>query len=473
MVFKKQNILSKLASKFKKKQPAGATKPEQKAQQSLVGRGKNQSRATPEDLAQQSLARPEDLAQQSLLGSPRVKGLSPNQKAARRNPPRAPITNISRGPGGGSSSSLSGGGGGGLASTPAGEELRRQIGELLGNNEPSPFDMLAITPVGATARVGGRIAGRVGAKIGKRISLEAVEQAIRSAAKGEGGKRGRAAAGQLIPPEKLAKLNEISRIAINTKTAKQTKSWLSRLVLEAKRKPLTATGIAVGVVGVSTFVVNTLMEAIGTYPFAGFIQQEATNSINHPIEQGFRDRNPERITKALDMKKEVIDPASTQGIANNIPHKNIMDKLDVFFKTETVITEIQDERLIELNNEIAQEEAIAAGLATSEVESFEDRQDRLAIERREREIKAREEDADFQDERVDERAEKRRKQQLKDEAAENKRFDERRQERIDEDIRLEKEKSERFSSRIAADRKARDKEIEEKKKSQLKFGLLG
>lgn len=159
-------------------------------------------------------------------------------------------------------------------------------------------------------------------------------------------------------------LNTAGRVSTNTKTAKQTQSFISRLVASAKANPGTTT-IAAGasVLSVAKFV----NEMVGTYNFAGFIEEEALQTVGFVTSgsvkameddlkfNGGANLNLEDIEltqENLDFEYSVLEPAVWSGIIDATPQKRTKDALGTFNKAGLAAADNKQRRLDEIKRQL-------------------------------------------------------------------------------------------------------------------------
>lgn len=107
-----------------------------------------------------------------------------------------------------------------------------------------------------------------------------------------------------------------SRIATNTATRAATASWLSKLATYAKNPAVIVTG---------------LMGAIGSYPFSGFIKEEALQTLGFAVNTATRNGDIAGAELALKQQSEILDPTLWDEIINKIPYANILTNLKDFY----------------------------------------------------------------------------------------------------------------------------------------------
>lgn len=142
---------------------------------------------------------------------------------------------------------------------------------------------------------------------------------------------GGAAAAPLITTEQgTLMVNAASRIATNTKTITTTTNLLTKLGVAA---PL------------------GVMAIIGTYPFAGFIKEEALQTLSMGTYSAMKKGNIEEAEKALAMQDEILNPSIWERIINTIPFTNVMKQLYDFYKAAKLKTEIDRELITQMKTQ--------------------------------------------------------------------------------------------------------------------------
>jgi len=124
--------------------------------------------------------------------------------------------------------------------------------------------------------------------------------------------------------------NTADTIASNTVTEVATKSWLSKLVTSAKSPVV---------------VVSALVGAIGSYPFAGFIKEEALQTIGFATRSAIQSGDIEGADEAIELQKQILDPSLWSEIKSKIPYVNVLSSLDDFYKSAQVKLSV-DEKIV-------------------------------------------------------------------------------------------------------------------------------
>jgi len=117
----------------------------------------------------------------------------------------------------------------------------------------------------------------------------------------------------------------VTQFATNTATKAATMSLLSKLGLG-----VSAAGLAV--------------TAIGSYPFAGFIQEEAIQTLGFGINSAVRNGDIEGAETATQEVEEIL--AQKDSILSSIPYANVLSKLGKFFEAARIKNAI-DKKVIE------------------------------------------------------------------------------------------------------------------------------
>jgi len=123
------------------------------------------------------------------------------------------------------------------------------------------------------------------------------------------------------------------RIAVNTVNAAKTTSFLTKVASTAKN-PM--------------FVASTIVGAIGSYPFAGFIKEEALQTLGFGINVARQNGDIEGAKKALEQTKEVLNPDVWSKILNAIPYANVLANLKDFYEAATTKLEIDAKNIEEM-----------------------------------------------------------------------------------------------------------------------------
>ena len=121
-----------------------------------------------------------------------------------------------------------------------------------------------------------------------------------------------------------------SKIAVNTFTKKATTTWLSKLAT-ATTNP--------------AFIVSTLIGTIGSYPFAGFIKEEALQTSGFAVKTALDNGDVQGAEEALELQKEILDPGMWGQILEKVPYANVLVKLKDFYEAARLKLTI-DEKVV-------------------------------------------------------------------------------------------------------------------------------
>jgi len=182
--------------------------------------------------------------------------------------------------------------------TPTPEEIRAGVKDVkffdFGNlMKTLPYTLPALMPAGATGSF------------------------LKNAGTGVRALLSRAAAGQVT---KKAVTTTAGRITPNTVNAAKTTSWLTKLARTAKNP---------------TFVASTILSTVGSYPFAGFIKEEALQTLSFATASAIKSGDIEGAEQAIQQTAEVLDPEMWTEILASIPYANILTQLNAFYEAAT------------------------------------------------------------------------------------------------------------------------------------------
>lgn len=110
-------------------------------------------------------------------------------------------------------------------------------------------------------------------------------------------------------------------IATNTATTAKTASWFSKIAASATAPE---------------FVIGTLMATIGSYPFAGFIKEEALQTIGFATKTAIDNGDIASAEEAIRFQEEILNPTIWDNIKAGVPFVNVLDKLDDFYEASRV-----------------------------------------------------------------------------------------------------------------------------------------
>jgi len=102
----------------------------------------------------------------------------------------------------------------------------------------------------------------------------------------------------------------------NTKSAQVTGAWISKLAKTA-RNPI--------VVG------NAIIASLGSYPFAGFIKEEALQTLDFALLSAKQSNDIQGELDSLQLKEEILSPDLWGQILNSIPYANVLKNLETYY----------------------------------------------------------------------------------------------------------------------------------------------
>jgi hypothetical protein len=322
----------------------------------------------------------------------------------------------------------------------------KQIG--FGENDLSPLNLMA----------GGSVIN-----VGKSMIAKLT-------AKSAGSTIAKAAAGQTV--------KKSAAIATNTVNAAKTTSWLSKIAGATVKSP--------------AFVVSAIVGAIGSYPFAGFLKEEALQTLGMATKTAIENGDIAGAEKAYQQQQELLNPDLWKQILGAVPFANTMSALEDFYKAAANKNE-QDRVTIEqmkTNTTKAQNDKIANEKYYSDLrkeqENYEakkrkDMEDYYAsIDEKKRiaDEKKKKDESDYYKKLQDER-DKRDEEKRKENLAEEKRQEEKwRKIREEQDARDKAEREQKLLDDLAEEekwrkiREAQQKAYEDSGKSNLQFGII-
>jgi len=107
--------------------------------------------------------------------------------------------------------------------------------------------------------------------------------------------------------------NAAESFATNGKSLVKTSKWLLANGFNMKTAPL-------------------IMGAIGSYPFAGFIKEEALQTLSFGVLSAKQSGDLVQEEEALNQLQEVLDPSTWNKIVGAIPYVNVLGQLNTFYE---------------------------------------------------------------------------------------------------------------------------------------------
>ena len=120
-------------------------------------------------------------------------------------------------------------------------------------------------------------------------------------------------------------------IATNTATIAKTSSWLGKLAQTAKNPQAVA---------------GALMAAVGSYPFSGFIQEEALQTASFASKTAIENGDLVGAQEAIDFQNEMLNPTFADKVIASVPYVNVVAELKDFFKASRLKVAI-DQKVID------------------------------------------------------------------------------------------------------------------------------
>lgn len=211
-----------------------------------------------------------------------------------------------------------------------------------------------------------------------------------------------------------------AQIKTNAKTLAQTESWLTNLLTTTRT--VKQTDLATGATKISEIsskgslanvakvaaiggLAGAVVGAIGSWPFAGFIEEEAIQSLQFALTSAIRNGDIEGADRAIEELEEILNPDLWDKIKFAIPYVNILDKLDKFRSAAVTSVEIQkqikEDLRIQLETGESEDEKwvrireLEKDNDKEIINFYNDERKRLIEWEREAKVKARNEDAAF------------------------------------------------------------------------------
>lgn len=162
-------------------------------------------------------------------------------------------------------------------------------------------------PIGIGAGVGGAKAIKVSAESMGKIRTALTNKAI---------------VGKLVETGKGARGVTAAKYATNTKSTALTKSFLTKI------------GGTSALIGI-----------IGSYPFAGFIKEEALQTLSFAVKSARDSGNLEDEQMAIDEQAKILDPSAWSKLLSAIPFANVVKELTKFYEAASTKLEIDQNSL--------------------------------------------------------------------------------------------------------------------------------
>jgi hypothetical protein len=129
-----------------------------------------------------------------------------------------------------------------------------------------------------------------------------------------------------------------------------------------------------------------IIATIGTYPFAGFIKEESLQTLGFAVKTASDNKDIQGAEQAIQAQEELLDPDTWQELINKVPYANVVSQLNSFYKAARTKLNVDKTNIQRLREE-----------SLNPPETFEESSNRIAEEKRARELSEREEDTEFFD----------------------------------------------------------------------------
>ncbi len=130
-----------------------------------------------------------------------------------------------------------------------------------------------------------------------------------------------------------------------------------------------------GKVGLTIPSASILLGTIGSYPFAGFIKEEALQTLGFATRTALDNGDLEGAQKSIDETSEVLNPQAWEKIIGSIPYANVVKQLQDFYKAATTKVEADQTALDKLRQ-------IQEGEIESDFERERRKSDEASFERK-------------------------------------------------------------------------------------------
>lgn len=194
--------------------------------------------------------------------------------------------------------------------------------------------------VGTTAAI--ISAGQLSKLIGPKTAVEKLAQVgtpgkidIRHFARLAPEEASRIASQQLIS-EIIGARGVGATIAVNTLSKAQTINWIAKLSTKTKAALIIGTAV------------SAIVGSIGSYPFAGFLKEEALQTLGFGTSSALRNNDIAGAETALEAQREALDPDVWNSIMNAVPFTNVLNSLRNFYGAARIKLEIDAQVISDL-----------------------------------------------------------------------------------------------------------------------------
>jgi len=111
-------------------------------------------------------------------------------------------------------------------------------------------------------------------------------------------------------------------------------------------------GFTSGTIPLTIGAAGLLASAVGTFPFAGFIKEEALQNLSFASSAATRNNDAKGLAEAIKLQTEILKTDNIEKITEKIPGVNIVVQLNDFFETSRVKLEIDKRNLEKLRAQL-------------------------------------------------------------------------------------------------------------------------
>ena len=187
-----------------------------------------------------------------------------------------------------------------------------------------------------------------GIKQTAKIGEEAVKDVTHTAIAVTGASTAMAGAitviGGSIGTTALSQLQTIGGTGLATGTAgSASKGVAGKIAVNTATVATTAS--LVKVAGYTVAAASLFVSSVGSYPFAGFIEEEALQTLGFASESAIKNGDWDNADKASALVKEILNPDTWDRILATIPYANILVELADFREAAAIKNAVDDKRI--------------------------------------------------------------------------------------------------------------------------------
>lgn len=121
---------------------------------------------------------------------------------------------------------------------------------------------------------------------------------------------------------------------VNSKTDRETREWITGIVAGGVVGGGALGGLASGIS--PSVVAGSTVAAIGSYPFAGFIKEEALQTLSFGVNTATKNEDWEGVNNALALTNEILNPSVERSIQDGVPYLNVLNALKDFYESARI-----------------------------------------------------------------------------------------------------------------------------------------